>query len=377
MSNIRILNLNLSLPGITNGETYSSQQSSYPESNVYNFQRRGKVWRTNGFWRVLAGSNTLVFNEGAADLTATVAAADYTSTTTFLAAVKAALDGAPGATKTYTVAQDGTTKRIKITPSAGIFAIRNTDPGSLAMCTTMGYQTTAATGLTTPVMADILKIHTSEWIRWDLGASSNPKGFVLIGGRNTGIKLSPGAVIRLQGNETDIWDTPSYQATVAWDPFAICQFSDTGLHTEALRYWRMEIVDASNPLGYLEAGTIFLGDAFIPTRGCIQFPLTAPFQDKSATVYSENGQSFSDIRPKTQAFDMQFGFLTKTENEIMDDFAEKFGTSLPFFISLDPNVVFGSSENYHVKLVKLVKDLAPRLISPNVFSMDISVREEI
>src|SRR5690606_10868250 len=124
--------------------TKSSQATGYPASNALNVDKRRRVWRSSGYWLVEEGSNKIVFRETAGvDLEAEVAAGEYTSDTTFLAAIKTALEAAGDST--YTVERDSTTGRIKITSNGvggdGILQLMWSDADSAGMAALLGFST--------------------------------------------------------------------------------------------------------------------------------------------------------------------------------------------------------------------------------------------
>jgi hypothetical protein len=358
----------------------SSEQAAFPAANVYNQQRRSKVWRSDGYWEIVSGDNTIVFQETiAVDLTATVAAGEYTSTTSFLAAVKTALEDVGAST--YTVTQDATTKKIRIQSNGagggGILTLRWTHANSADMAAVMGFDTASDQTGALNYLADELRIHTSEWLKWDFGISTNPQAFVLIGARNEPIKITPSSVLKLQGNETDVWTSPSYETTLTYHDQAITKFSTSGLHTSALRYWRLSIVDRDNPLGYEQIGSAFLGNYYETTRGKPSFPLNFLPIDRSETVFSEGGQTFSDIREKSEGLSVQYRLLTKQEREELNSIFDKFGTAVPFFIALDNDETFSTDANVMVRYVKFAEPIKFTLETPNNFSADVSLREEL
>lgn len=370
---VRLMSDNFLDPNVVSSSYVSSEQTAFPSSNLYVFQRRSKIWRSNGFWEITASNNTLVFtDDGSTPLTATITVDNYTSTTLLFAEIKTQMETV-GA-NTYTISQDANTSKIKIASSGGTFTLVWT---SSTIGTALGFDVvTDDTGATT-YTADLLKINTSEWLKWDFGLSTNPKAFILIGDRNKPIKISPNATIKLQGNETDVWTSPSYEQTLTYNDAVISVFDSTGLHTEALRYWRLEILDISNPLGYIQIGSLFLGDFLIQTRGAVQFPFTSQFIDRSTTVFSEGGQSFSDIRQITEQFNLSWFGLTYSEKEDIESLFSTYKTASPFFISVDPNGVFSSSSNYYIRYVKFDSPPQFTLESPNNFSCNIQLREEL
>lgn len=377
---IKIMSTNLVDLDVVSNDFVSSEQASFPVTNVYNKQRRSKVWRSNGYWEILSPDNVIIFRESVGvDLTATVAVGQYVSTTAFLTAVKTALE-LVGAS-TYTVVTDTVTGKIKITSDGagggGIFQLMWTNVLSQGLANIMGFDITAdQTGALT-YLAGELHISTGEWIKWDFGISSNPTTFIMIGPRNKPLKITPGATITLQGNETDVWSAPSYETVLTYDDSVISKFTDAGLHTEALRYWRILIEDIFNPLGYVEVGSIYLGNHYSTTRGAVQFPLQSNQIDRSDTIFSEGGQTFSDIREKSQELVMSWFGLTKQELEALVAIFDEFGTSVPLFVSLDPDLVYSTALNKFVLYVKFSSPIQYNLVTPNNFSMQMTVREEL
>jgi hypothetical protein len=380
MSKIRFLNQNFVDVDVVSNSYVSSEQTAFPASNVYNRNRRSKVWRSNGYWNITTGSNTIIFRETiGVDLTATVAVAEYTSTTSLFTAIKAAFDAAGVAT--YTVSADTTTGKVKILSDLGggasVFQLMWTNASSFDMAEILGFDITEDQTGAAYYIAGELRISTSEWFLWDMGISSLPRAFVLIGPRNSPLKIVPSAVLKLQGNETNVWTSPSYETTLTYNDSAIVEFNADGLHTEALRYWRLQIEDLSNPLGYVEIGSIFLGEFFEPTRGAPQFPFESEPIDRSSTIFSEGGQTFSDIREKSERFSIEMFGLTVAEKESMIDIFNDFGVAVPFFISFDPDAVFSSLTNDYVRFVKFDDTPKVSLVSPGVYTFKATFREEL
>lgn len=354
----------------------SEQTPTFPAENAF-AERRSRVWRSNGYFDLREGDTTIVFRETiGVDLTATVDPIEYNSTASFMTAVKTALEDIGAGT--YSVTQDVSTLKFKIqqTAGSGTFQLRWADAASLDMAAIMGFSGTLTGSLT--YTADTLRLHTSEWILCDFGLSSNPTSFALITRRNAAIPISPGAVIKLQGNETNNFSgTPSYEATITYDDEIFSKLSDSGLHTEPLRYWRVYFEDKANPNGYLEVGSFFIGSHYSATRGCARFPFDFDEVDRSERLFSEGGATFSEQKEKTERFSVSWNALTKEEVEEMKVIFGNFGTSRPLFVSFDTNEVFSSDLNRMLKYVKF--DQPPRfsLVSPNNFNATTTFLEEI
>lgn len=380
---VRILDENFLDLDLFANNTVSSEQTAFPDENLYVAQRRSKVWRSNGYWDVTSSNNTIVFRETiAVDLTATIAVDTYNSDTLFFAAVKTAFE-ATGAS-TYTISRDSVTNKIKILSGGGggggLLQLVWTDGASAGFAGIAGFDTSTDDEDLLEYTAGELRIHTDEWVQWDFGISTNPDAFVLIGPRNQPIKISTGATIKLQANETDVWTSPSFDQTITYNENVMSLFktnlTDDGLHTEALRFWRVQIIDNDNPLGFVEVGNLFLGDFFTASRGRVQFPLNSAWVDRSPTIFSEGGQTFSDVREKTEIFNLQWLGLTIADREEFDGIFDTFGTSVPLFVSLDPDNVF-STDISMLRFVKFERAPTWRLNSPRNFSMTMALREEL
>lgn len=357
----------------------SSQQTAFPATNVLAFERRTKVWRTNGYWEFDDTNRTIVFQETASvDISASIAAGSYTSTEAVVAAIEAAMNAA--GSSTYLVEIDSSTLKIKFTSNGagggGIFTI---NWPSSTMGSTLGFDDGAVDSGALSYTADVLKIHTGEYLEFDFGLPSNPHAFALTGARNSGIKISPTASIRLQGNETNTWTSPTYDAALTYDGSVIFDVNTAGLFGQNLRYARLSIVDPSNVNGYVEVGAVFLGDYFEGTRGKAQFPFTAEYLDSSRVVTSEGGQTFSDVRQQTEAFSINWFGLTVEEKESIDTLFASLGTGRPFFVQFDsnPNLGFSSRTQKYVRYVKFASAPSYALESPTNFSCQMSFREEL
>lgn len=366
-------------PDTVAASSYSSQLAAYPASHLYDYKRY-KPWRSAGYWLIEAGSDTIVFRESVGvDLTATVAAAAYTTTATFLAAVKAALE-AVGAS-TYTVSQDTTTGKIKIlsdlSGGGGIFQLMWTNPSSAAMAGILGFNTGADDTGAAFYVADDLRIHTAEWLMWDLGIPTNPKAFAAIGNRNRAIKITSGAVLKLQGCSTSNFAAPEYEATIPYYDSILTLENPNGLHTSGLRYWRLYIEDVSNPYGYVELGEIFLGDYVALERGNAVFPLSNSLGDNSQRFVSEGGQIYASKNNATQTFQIEWQGLTKADIEYLEDIFNSYGFNKPLWISFDQTEIFSTAGEKWVRFCRFNSEMQFQLVSPNNFSASWNLSEEL
>jgi len=373
-TNFRIFHDNfIDIDGLTDYDV-SSEKTAYPVTNVFNAQRRSKVWRSQGYWNITEDNNKIIFRETTGvNLTARVEPWEYTSTTSFMAAVKQALEIAGGSTYTVTQTYGKFTIASNLGGGGGLFQLYPTN-GSFT-CTLLGYlvdKTGAAS-----YEADNIIIHENEWILWDMAVPANPDAFIMTDQRNGTLKISPTATIKLQANETRNFGTPSFSQTLTYDDNIISYMTNAGIATTSYRYWRIYFEDRQNPNYYLQLGAVFLGNYLNPTLARPQFPLNFNYVDRSETIVSEAGQIYSDIKEQYGVYNVSYKGLNKTDIEAFDLFFEEYGTSKPFFVSMDTGTAYSSNANRRIILCYF--DAAPQweLISPNFFEMDLRFREAL
>lgn len=375
-----IFSRNYTSPKVVANAYVSSADTNYPASNVYDSERRRRVWRTAGGFDVVDGENVIVFRESVGvDLSAAIAPAHYSSDSLFFAAVKAALEDAGAST--YTVTRDATTDRIKITSNGvgggGIFQLILVGGGMDDMAALLGFS--IASNLTGALTyeADLVRLHSSEWLLWDLGLPSNPSGVIGLIDRNSPVSFSGNAVIKLQGNETNEWSSPSFESDLTVVQGSISLLNSSGLHTNGLRYWRLYFEDKANVDGYIELGAVCLGLHTVITRGCPVFPLNSEFQDRSNVVFSENGRTIAGEKAKYQKYSLDWAGLDKASYEALERVWENFGLHTSFFIAMDPSEAFSTDSGLWCKLVKFDSAPSSTLVSPGNWSMEWPLREEL
>lgn len=364
-------------PDLFVSQTYSSELAVAPVTNLYDRVRRTKVWRTAGYFEVTTSNRAIVLQEVAGvNQTVNIATGTYATDALFLAAVKAALDGAAGSA-TYTVSRDTTSKKIVITSNGGggaIFRLMVTN-GSFTADNLLGFDdTTDKTGALT-YTADNIRIHTSEWIRWDLGTATNIQAFAIIGPRASGLGISSQAVVTLQGNTTDTWTAPQYTEQLTYNEFCMAKLNADGIESGGLRYWRLQIVDYTNPLGYVEIASAFLGELLEPEEGCVNFPLRFKYIDFSRVDQSEWGNKSADVKQETMEVSLEWQYVDKASKEEMEEMVGIYKTAYPFWVALDPNEAFSTDFQNMIFQVQFQEMPDFILRKPNQFESTWDLRE--
>lgn len=359
----------------------SSEQASFPVSNAYNTQRRSKVWRSAGYFDVTSSNNTIIFRESVGvDLTATITIGEYVSISTMCTAIKTALEAVGDST--YTVTNSSSTGfKFQIVSNGsgggGVFHLMLAD-GAFTAETLLGFSNAASlTDATLTRLSDYTTINSSEWILWDMGLVTNPKAFVLIGPRNEPLRISPSSTIKLQANNANNWSMPSFELTLSYADNAIYHVNESGIGDTAYRYWRLLIDDNDNPLGYIEVGAFFLGNYFNPTRGRVQFPLSVSTIDESDSIVSEGGQTYSDIKQPTASYQVRWFGLQKADIEEFEDQFQVYGSNRPFFVVMDSDATYSTTNTRRVLFAKIVGTPQWNLISPDNFELSLNLVEQL
>lgn len=153
--------------------------------------------------------------------------------------------------------------------------------------------------------------------------------------------ITDNAEVRIQANNINSWDNPSldlemnryYNRNIKKNTFFTYHES---LDDVGYRYWRIIIIDVTNPDGYIEAGRLWAGDAVDLSGPFISFE--EENIDTSLTSISKSGQSYSDLNYAYKQWEMSFPYWNQEEKEAMEDFFSVTKKSEPFFVSYtDPN----------------------------------------
>ena len=203
---------------------------------------------------------------------------------------------------------------------------------------------------------------TDAWVKIDTTSGIDVSA-AAIAGHN----LTNGATIKIQGNDTDSWTSPTVDETLAWNAGVI-----TGFFTEDnLRYWRFLITDAANPDGYIEIGRLFLGTY-------LQMPPVEPGVDipratTSRSVHSITGQTYSDkgIQYRIPAF--SFPLINETQRSGIDSMWAEVENTKPVFLLIWENSLTVVGAMY----AKIDQDnISWRKLEGLTWSLRIAFREE-
>ena len=157
----------------------------------------------------------------------------------------------------------------------------------------------------------------AAYVEADLGAAQ-PLDLIALLYTNT----TSAATWRIRGATTqaNLTAAPGYDsgAITAWPQSGLDDwdfvhvFKWLGASPQTFRWWRVDLTDAANPDGHLQAGRLYLSDAWQPARN-LQYGWSIGFADDSIKRRATGGQSWVTARGKRRVLDFTLGFLSEAE----------------------------------------------------------------
>jgi len=170
-----------------------------------------------------------------------------------------------------------------------------------------------------------------------------------------------------QGNATDSWGAPSVDETLTWDADIITKQFTGGSY----RYWRLNIIDGSNPDGYIQISRVSGCDAY--TTVGISPNVTHDLIDAGVKTQNTGGGTYYDERYKYEQVSVSFPALTHTQKAEMWDIFRAIGKGTPFFVTFDE---VGSDLGTLYVTIDQDGINASLLINSDYYSFGLSLKEE-
>lgn len=125
-----------------------------------------------------------------------------------------------------------------------------------------------------------------EWIKFDAGSGNT---ITVTDCAINGHNFSSGATVKIQGNATDVWTAPTIDETITFNAGVMYKQFTGGSY----QYWRLSIVDSSNPDTYVELGILFIGEDL--NLGDI-YDREYPIQNEDTSIrhFTRTGQMYGD-----------------------------------------------------------------------------------
>lgn len=359
--------------------TVSSELAGFPISNAQN-PTRSKVWKPAGSFTVSDLNNKLYVNDGSA-VEITLDNATYASGSDLATHLEAKLNAAivPTATVTYNTStfffEFAFTSSIELTVSNQTTAIWDT----------IGFDSPLDVSGTS-IVADDLRIHSSEFAVFDFGFPAEISFFAMIPPADTTLGLTEAATVRLLANNIDDFDSGvpvPYEITGTVTPNGVFEFLDTTEDLNDLpsfRFWKVEIIDRTNALGnsFLNIGNIYLGSYTTIDARNVQSGFGKGLVDPTIVAQSDSGVQFFDERTKYREYTgVNLLYLQQADRIALEEFINQQGISRPFYFALDPTLQNSASKDELI--IYGIFSRMPSLVhvSNTSYSMSMQVREVI
>lgn len=325
----------------------TSEDPEFPSSNFRSYIR-SKKYRSTGFFVIDSTNLKLDFQEVLAgpQLTATIAAGSYTPTT-LAAAIVTAMQAA--GTKLYSASFSATTGLWTIATTNGTYLKLLSNTGTnvaTGIWSTIGFDTAADYSGALTYDGAKIALHSYEAITFDLGSAQQIDTFVLLFDPVSGLKLSPNAVVRIQGNATNNFAAPAVDVVVtASTQFNI--FSQYWSSGQNYRYWRVKVTDPANPNLYVELGKIILAKATVLTRQAAN-GFKAAMIDRSKKMKNDYGHEYVDSYPLQTTLDVKLNAMPYADAKTINSIFQRVGTAIPIWVAADPTGVVFDRDHFAV-----------------------------
>ena len=81
---------------------------------------------------------------------------------------------------------------------------------------------------------------------------------------------------------------------------------------QTYRYWRLDLVDAANPAGYLQAGRVFGGSAWLPRYGAV-YGASLGYESRDQITEMDSGSEYMRSRQAPRVAQFSLPFLSDAE----------------------------------------------------------------
>ena len=169
---------------------------------------------------------------------------------------------------------------------------------------------------------------TTAEIVFDLGSALSVDS-VCIANHN----FTSSATVKIQGNASDVWTSPSIDETLTYNSKIINKV----IASASYRYWRIQVVDATNPDGAISIGRIWIGESY-ETPG-IAPAVSVSYNSTSNKSRSISGQSYLDINYKYHNFSVSHPVITHDEKSEFEEILDDVDIGIPFFVEFDEECV--------------------------------------
>jgi hypothetical protein len=214
------------------------------------------------------------------------------------------------------------------------------NPGSNVLSVTSTAAGFDKKNLTTSPLREVWRSTTSISGYQDIVFQANDPSVVIDTFAILNHNLSSTAVVQVQGSLTSSFTAPAFTLAFTWSEKHMVLLNDIGT---AYNYYRVRILDPSNPCGFLEIGRIIAGRSFTFTNNeDITDSISIATQDLASKTKTEGFFRAFNQRVKVDTLSISFSKLKTLTGEnanyagLMAMF-KAVGETYPFLTILDPS----------------------------------------
>jgi len=347
MENTRIIYKNYWRDG--NIYNYSSQHPQHPATDsqvdtlLQFFRSRYGSGSGNGLFIITDSRKYIDFDEGGAELTATLTTGTYNGNS-LATEIQTQLNAAGALT--YAVSYSESTAKFTISAN-GNFTIRwNTGTHKASDISDLcGFDDSANDTGTDTYTSDYRRIHYPAcYVPNNLGAAYSID-FLAILNHN----ISSDATIKAIGADDEDFTTNKVEETITYNANNLYFFFDSA---ETKQYWKIEIQDPTNPNGYIQIGHILLG-AYAELNKAYGKDYDKGKEDLSEEEYSDSNVLYGQQKEPLDSMTLPYKGLSDTSVSSILAMFEEAGRSKAVIFCFDysdPN-----DNSYYVRNAELNK----------------------
>jgi hypothetical protein len=316
--------------------------AGFPASNVVSMNR-ANLWVTNGNFKVDATNNRLYITIGATPYTVTLTNGNYTGATLgthITSKILTATSLAITCTylSSYKFHWESVATNFKLVLSNQTAAIWN-DIGLTGLVD--------ITVLTSGELDGEIRIHTHEYVYFDLGYAMDISFFALMPQRNYSNMLTVGATINISASNVNDITTAPLSVNVGSGVEGIYYFLETGTPV-SYRYVWITIVDPANPFGpNLVFSQMFLGGYVALPNRTVDANFTIQDVDRALRTESQAGGLYFERYGRHKRYsNLKFSNMTRAETTAIQQLYYDIGKSNNFYLSLDSGNFNGDIEQF-------------------------------
>ena len=145
--------------------------------------------------------------------------------------------------------------------------------------------------------------------------------YVFIIGHN----ITASATVTIQGNDTNVWTAPAVEETMLIVGDGLYYEFST---TESYQYWRIVVNDATNPDGYVEISTTYLGGFLELAK--MEPGVKLPQKTNAIVTETEGMQVFGSIKKKYIEARVSFPLIDDDTKTLVEAFFNSNDIVIPF-----------------------------------------------